>query len=135
MTTVTGRCLCGAVQFEIRGPMAEPHACHCTLCRRQSGHAVVAAGVQWSDFKLTESRGLKWYRSSEKARRGFCAECGSALLWDDNSDQINVTLGCLDAPTGVTVAGHIFVDDKGDYYTIGDGLPQFAGYDRPVDPA
>jgi hypothetical protein len=27
---------------------------------------------------------------------------------------------------------HIFVDDKGDYYEITDGLPQFAGYDRPL---
>ena len=67
MTTITGCCLCGAVQIEIRDPMMEPHACHCTQCRRQSGHFVVAASVRWSDFALTESRGLKWYRSSESA--------------------------------------------------------------------
>ncbi len=134
MTTVTGRCLCGAVKFEIRSPLSEPHACHCTECRRQSGHAVVAASARWSDFVLTEPRGLKWYESSARARRGFCVECGSALLWDDRSDRINVTLGCLDAPTGVTVAGHIFVDEKGDYYTINDGLPQFAGFDQPLTP-
>ena len=134
MTTISGRCLCGAVAFEIRGSLREPHACHCTLCRRQSGHFVVAAGVSWSDFVLTESRGLKWYRSSERARRGFCGECGSALFWDDESDQVSVALGNLEPPTGTLVAGHIFVDEKGDYYTIEDGLPQFAGFDQPVAP-
>jgi hypothetical protein len=30
------------------------------------------------------------------------------------------------------MAKHIFVDDKGDYYDITDGMPQFAGYDRPL---
>ena len=134
MTTLAGRCLCGAVRFEIRGPLKEPHACHCTECRRQSGHFVVAAGVLWSDFVLTESRGLKWYRSSERARRGFCSECGSALIWDDDSDQVSVTLGILDPPTGTAVAGHIFVDEKGDYYDISDRLPRYAGYDQPIDP-
>ena len=133
MTTIPGRCLCGAVRFEIRGPMMEPHACHCTQCRRQSGHFVVAAGVLWSDFELTESRGLKWYRSSERARRGFCSECGTALLWDDGSDQVSVTLGSLDGPTGATLAGHIFVEEKGDYYTIDDRLPLFTGFDQPMD--
>lgn len=135
MTAITGRCLCGAVRFEIRGPMTEPHACHCTQCRRQSGHFVVAAGVEKSNFDLTESSGLKWFRSSAKARRGFCVECGSVLLWDDGGGEFSVNLGSLDGPTGTTLAAHIFVDEKGDYYAIKDGLPQYGGYDRPVEPA
>jgi hypothetical protein len=28
------------------------------------------------------------------------------------------------------MAKHIFVDDRGDYYNITNGLPQFAGYDK-----
>ncbi|KIN63152.1 Glutathione-dependent formaldehyde-activating GFA [Sulfitobacter noctilucicola] len=32
--------------------------------------------------------------------------------------------GTLDAPTGIATEKHIFVADKGDYYTIADGLPQ-----------
>ena len=41
----------------------------------------------------------------------------------------------IDEPTGLQLAAHIFVDDKGDYYEITDRLPKFAGYDRRVDPA
>jgi hypothetical protein len=35
--------------------------------------------------------------------------------------------GTLDAPTGLEAVGHIFVANAADYYTINDGLPQYAG--------
>ena len=34
--------------------------------------------------------------------------------------------GAFHAPTGLKGEAHIFVADKGDYYSIDDGLPQFA---------
>jgi hypothetical protein len=40
----------------------------------------------------------------------------------------------IDEPTGLRVTCHIFVDSKGDYYDINDGLPQFTGYDTPYSP-
>jgi hypothetical protein len=33
-------------------------------------------------------------------------------------------MGAFDGPTGVSLERHIFVSEKGDYYEIGDGLPQ-----------
>ena len=39
-------------------------------------------------------------------------------------------MGCLDEPTGIRLANHIFVGEKGDYYEIGDGLPQTLESDR-----
>lgn len=67
----------------------------------------------------------KWYRASDFARRGFCADCGSSLFWQrDGSDIIDVAAGALDSPTGLRLQGHIFTADKGDYYQITDGLPQ-----------
>ena len=33
-------------------------------------------------------------------------------------------MGAFDKPTGTRIAKHIFVADKGDYYEIGDGVPQ-----------
>ena len=131
----SGGCLCGAVRYEVAGPLADPHACHCGQCRRQSGHYVVATGAARGDFSLTETRGLKWYRSSALARRGFCADCGSALFWDDGGEEISINAGSLDQPTGLALKKHIFVDDKADYYEIDDRLPKFAGYDRPFDPS
>ena len=132
MTHPTGRCLCGAVRFEVTGALSEPHACHCGQCRRQSGHYVVATSVQRADFELTRADGLTWYRSSDIARRGFCGRCGSVLFWDDGGDDISINVGSLDQPTGLRLARHIYVDDKADYYDIDDPLPKFAGYDKPL---
>ena len=128
----TGSCLCGAVRYGVAGPMSDVHACHCGQCRRQSGHYTVAASADQADFSLIEASGLKWYQSSPEARRGFCGECGSVLFWDNGSDQISINAGNLDGPTGLTLKRHIYVDFKGDYYRIADGMPQFAGYDTPI---
>ncbi len=131
--THTGGCLCGAVRYEARGPLADVTACHCSQCRRQSGHLYATTGVARQDLMLIEDRGLKWYRASETARRGFCGECGSTLFWEsDAGDATAILAGSLDAPTGLKLARHIFVADKGDYYDITDGLPQHAASDTPA---
>jgi hypothetical protein len=68
---------------------------------------------------------VTWFSSSPKVRRGFCARCGSSLFWDPpHRDWIAVAMGAFDGPTGTALNLHIFVADKGDYYEIGDGLPQ-----------
>ena len=123
----TGGCLCGAVRYEARGPLADVIACHCGQCRRQSGHFYATTTVAAECFTLTEERGLKWYSASATASRGFCGECGSVVLWQPASkDRVAILAGSLDQPTGLEMARHIFVADKGDYYEITDGLPQHA---------
>lgn len=123
---ITGGCLCGAVRFEIHGQPRPPVACHCSQCRRTSGHYGAFTAVPLGELKLLDERGLKWFRSSETAERGFCGECGSSLFWKrDGAGRLSVAAGALDQPTGLALAGHIFVASKGDYYALGDGLPSF----------
>ncbi|NNF76392.1 MAG: GFA family protein [Rhizobiales bacterium] len=132
-TALTGRCLCGSLQYRIEGPVGKPHACHCGQYLQQRGHYAVSADVQRTYFSTTQDRGLKWYESSSFARRGFCKECGSALFWDGGDDKIYISIGSLDQSTGLRLASHIFVDEKADYYEIEDELPKFAGYDTPLN--
>jgi hypothetical protein len=67
---------------------------------------------------------LTWFQSSEKARRGFCKNCGSVLFWDaPHRDTISVTAGCLDNPTGLSVDVQIFTEDQGDYYSLDPTIP------------
>jgi len=127
-----GGCLCGAVRYEVRGSLGDVHACHCSQCRRQSGHFVVGASARRADFVVTSEGSLSWFRSSAWARRGFCAACGSALFWDGGGEEIGINVGSLDQPTGLKLAQHIFVDEKADYYEIDDRLEKFAGFDRPI---
>jgi hypothetical protein len=121
----SGACLCGRVRFTVRGRLRDVIACHCTQCRRQSGHYWAATDARCDDVTIEGGEALAWYEASEKARRGFCTTCGSFLFWDERgTDRISIAAGAFDRPTGLRLARHIFVDDKGDYYEIADGLPQ-----------
>jgi hypothetical protein len=125
-----GSCLCGAVSFEIEGELGPPDACHCTQCRKVSGHYWASTDVLRSALTVRGADKVTWFQSSEKVRRGFCSTCGSALFWDpiDRSRaRTGVSMGSLDAPTETKLHIHIFVDSKGDYYDIaGDRAPQYA---------
>ncbi|MHA6262988.1 GFA family protein [Arenibacterium sp. CAU 1754] len=122
-----GSCNCGGVAFELAGDLAPPSVCHCTQCRKQSGHVWASTHVPQSALTLTAEDSLRWYRSSDTAQRGFCGTCGAFLFWKHNDeDNISVSMGAFDTPTGVTLARHIFVADKGEYYDLNDGLPQKA---------
>lgn len=122
----TGSCLCGAVRFEVAVALPPPDACHCTQCRKHTGHYFVSTDVPRSALTLHGAENVTWFRSSEKVRRGFCSTCGSSLFWDMmEREWIAVAMGAFDSPTGTRTRIHIFVADKGDYYDITDGVPQF----------
>lgn len=124
-----GSCLCGKVAYEVDGPLRDVIGCHCTQCRKTTGHFLAATAANLSDFRLVRDEGLAWYRSSDTAKRGFCRECGSTLFWQgDGRDNIAIAAGSLDGETGLTVEGHIFCADKGDYYELKDGDYQRPGW-------
>src|SRR5207253_1988122 len=98
----TGSCLCGAVCYEVNGPLRDVVNCHCAMCRKTQGHIGAYTAAARAALRITESRGLKWYASSAKARRGFCAECGGTLFWDGGGrEMVSIAAGTLDPPTGL----------------------------------
>lgn len=121
----TGSCLCGQIRFSVSAEPGEAVACHCVQCRKQSGHVWASVNVPRSALALEGEEHLRWYQSSAKVRRGFCGHCGSVLFWDPPArDWTSIATGAFDLPTGLRLARHIYVAEKGDYYDIGDGLPQ-----------
>ena len=130
----SGSCLCGGVRYDVTGPLREVISCHCTQCQKSSGHYFAATAAALTDFHLREGRSLKWYRSSDWAERGFCADCGSNLFWRmKDRDAISILAGSLDGDTGLKTICHLFVADKKDYYEITDGLPQYEGYPKEME--
>jgi len=120
-----GSCLCGRVTFVVTGKLKPPDACHCVQCRKHSGHYFASTDVPKSSVAITGQENLTWYQSSAKVRRGFCSTCGSSLFFDPPArDWIGIAMGAFDTPTSTHLEMHIFVAEKGDYYEIGDGLPQ-----------
>ncbi|NOX95272.1 MAG: GFA family protein, partial [Alphaproteobacteria bacterium] len=107
-----GLCLCGGVVFSFpREDLKSADACHCSQCRRWSGYLWGSINAPFEAVTFTSRRTLKWYRASDYAQRGFCAECGASLFWhgdklDDHKDRIAIALGALDAPTDIKIAEH-----------------------------
>ncbi len=121
----TGGCACGAVRYRVRGPLRPVIACHCRTCRRQSGHFAAATQAPRKRLRIEGAANLTWYNAREYAERGFCTTCGSHLFFQPlGSPVISIFAGSLDEPTGLRLAGHIHVAEKGDYYTIADDLPR-----------
>ena len=88
----SGRCLCGAVQYETTAPPQLVGQCHCVDCRKTSGtdhgtHLIVPE----ENFALTGA--LKFFDhpadSGNIVSRGFCPECGSAI-YSKNSTMAGV---------------------------------------------
>ena len=122
-----GSCLCGAVAYEVQGPLRPILYCHCTQCRKTTGHYLAATAAAHADFRMVRSDGLSWYRSSAEGERAFCHACGSTLFWQGKGmPYISIAAGTLDGRVNLAVEGHIFCANKGDYYEI----PANEGYRR-----
>jgi hypothetical protein len=131
----TGRCLCGAVSFEVHGPLRDVMLCHCEECRRWTGYLGGFTSTLVEHLTIGDERSLRWIespRSDRHARRGFCAECGSSLFWAPaGGERVNIAVGTLDRPTGLRLAGHWYPHHAGDYDELpDDGLPRGDEIDR-----
>ena len=114
-----GRCLCGAVTFKIKGELRQVLVCHCSQCRRSSGHQWAATAAPVEAIEIDCQNTLSWYRSSSKAKRGFCSRCGSSLFWQlDGSTSLSIAAGSLNLPTGLSTQEHIYFENASDYYRV-----------------
>jgi len=111
-----GSCLCGAVRYEIRGPIDRTSLCWCTMCQKQHGAACGPyANVATSDLHVTAGAdAITHYASSPGVDRAFCKVCGSNLTWqmDGYRERIGVTLGTFDTPYEGKVTHDLHIDSK-----------------------
>ena len=74
----TGGCLCGGVRYRVKGPLRPVVYCHCSQCRRTSGHFVAVTAVAKDALVVVADKSLDWFTSSDVASRGFCKRCREA---------------------------------------------------------
>jgi len=90
----TGGCQCGAVRFEA-GRLGRSSICHCRMCQKATGGFF---GPYVDAFDFTWTKGPpQYFQSSQKAKRGFCAACGTPLSFEMGGD-VGVSIGALDDP-------------------------------------
>ncbi len=121
----TGGCYCGQVRFRIDGPLDDAVFCHCGQCRKTTGFYMAATRTAKGNLSFDTDEGLRWFRSSDSAERGFCQRCGSPLFWRSiDGPNISITMGALDEPDRLKARAHIYVQDKPQWYALSDDLPK-----------
>ena len=120
-----GRCACGAVSYSVDGPLRGVYNCHCSWCRRVSGHFTAATQVALSDFTLVGEDALRWWSPNEDDEYGFCSTCGGTVLWRSTAypDRISIFAGSLDPPTGLSTVSVGFAEYASDYHRLDESLP------------
>lgn len=119
MTDKTGKCMCGAVKFTLRDVETEIGACHCEMCRRWSGTALMALTAPEDTITFEGTDDIQRFQSSDWAERAFCKKCGSGLWYrvtmeGPHGGTYQIPLGLLDDPNGITLKREIFIDCKPD---------------------
>lgn len=115
----TGRCLCGAVTFELGGDLIATAVCHCDHCQRQSGGAF-SVNLIAHESQLTVNGELKTYEETGEnndnvyVRRKFCPSCGSPIVSELalSPGIIAVKAGVLDDKSGVNPTVEVWCVDR-----------------------
>jgi hypothetical protein len=123
---IQGGCLCGAMRYEVDGPLTEVGNCHCSMCRRFHGAAFATyAKIGVEHFRWLSGHDLLTvYETSPGIGWAFCRICGSSLGVPLQGKLSEITLASLDTDPGVRPAEHIFVGSKAAWFEITDTLPQ-----------
>ena len=129
----SGSCLCGSVQFEIKGQISHIVHCHCSQCRQVQGSAFATNGIVKScDFKfLSGEEKLIAYQSSPGQKKYFCQVCGSPIMSkaEEKSDQVRIRLGTITSEIKERPEAHIFTTSKANWEEITGDLPQYESYE------
>jgi hypothetical protein len=126
----SGGCQCGAVRFRVEGALGDASVCHCRMCQKASGNFYMAL-VSVRGARLEWTRGApKHFQSSNFARRGFCAECGTPLTYEA-PDGVALTIGAFDNPEDIAPVIQWGVEAKLPYV---DSVPGLPGEETMADP-
>ncbi len=123
-----GGCLCGAIRYRVSaGDIPESGYCHCRVCQRQSG-APALAWFAAAPGRLAILKGApKIYRASDTARREFCGDCGTYIIFreDDPAATLSINTATLDDPALVPPQFHIWRESRIGWFETADDAPRF----------
>ena len=131
--SLEGRCLYGAVHYEVSGEPTRFHHCHCSRCRK-------ATGTGHATNLFLQPGTLRWTRGEDRVRsfkvpqaerfaNQFCVDCGARLpRLVAGTDQVMIPAGSLDDPVALEPQARIFQDSRAAWSCAGDTLPTFGRY-------
>ena len=123
---LTGRCECGAVEYQVADEFLYAMNCHCSNCRAATGSAFKAmVGIQREKLRITQGVDKLLVWGEEDANHTRCGVCGS-LLYSvvREGEYVHVALGSIRDEPSIRPSEHIFVGSKAPWFEITDDLPQ-----------
>ncbi|MGH8131524.1 MAG: GFA family protein [Steroidobacteraceae bacterium] len=123
-----GKCLCGAIEFEVDGPFPWLYQCHCSLCRKQGGSVsntgLIVAAVKFR-WLAGESLTTTWAKATG-FRSHFCSRCGSPVpnpLRD--TGYIWVPSGLLEGHGALEIGVQLYLGSKATWDVVPGSGQQF----------
>ena len=127
--SLNASCLCKGIVMSIKGEFRPVINCHCIQCTKTHGNYAAYTSVLEENITYKSKSTLKWFVSSNKAKRGFCKKCGASVFFKRiGSRAISISAGLFKNPTKLETSSHIYTLNKRDYYKITDNLPKFKKY-------
>lgn len=131
---VKGSCLCGAVEYQVKGEAVRFYHCHCQRCRKATGTGHASNLFMQPESGLTWLKGedmLQHYKVPEAERfyNLFCKQCGSPMPRAvPELDGVLVGAGSMDCESPIPPGARIFWASRADWSCSAGGLPVFDEY-------
>lgn len=131
----TGGCQCGAVRFQADELFPNPHVCYCRMCQKATGN-MFASLVGVRHEHLTWTRGTpSRFRSSDNVDRGFCANCGTPLFYQNlKGERVSLTIGAFDEPHRIELRWQMGMEGKHPSLLHLDDVESFGSTEEEEDP-
>lgn len=132
--SLTGRCQCGSVRYELSGSPNWVAVCHCRDCQRSAGAPLVAWAIFPESAVNVVAGAPKTFNSSGAAMRSFCPECGTGLFYRNAQHLpglVDVQASTLDDPDALPPAVQVQTAERQAWVPHLAGLPAFERYPAP----
>ena len=134
-TLIEGGCLCGKIRYQSTSKPLGSMLCHCRRCQRFSG-APIIGGTTFLAEALSFTKGQpKFYASSKIAKRGFCPDCGTSLIYQGTlgiwTKWSMIFTASLDHPEQFPPTYHLGIESMMPWLDIHDDLPRTMCKDSP----
>ncbi len=131
--SVSGRCLCGAVEIEIKVPAFWAWHDHSEASRRVHGAAYATYVGCWrKSFRIAKGQRTvaRFEDKKTNSTRTFCSKCGTPVLYERGRSprMVDVPRALFAARTGREPRYHRHIDELRDWIYTGGKLVPLNGY-------
>ena len=129
-SSITGKCHCGMIEWEVDLPSKIVLNCHCNMCRQLSG----ADYSSWVIFPVEQykiragTECISYYQATDNFSKSFCSKCGSTISCVNNDkfpEHVYLARGNIGSELDLPVEIQVYTTDKATWVEINDDIPVF----------